>query len=115
MTGLAGRERGLGCRQTGDWHPVGRAGDVVQANLMTERDRARLSAMLAAHPALEPALRPPPARDGHPHQLAHPGAVDLDERVCPVDAATDVLRQEAARIVAGKPEAHLGEIVRAER
>src|SRR5260221_8584791 len=53
---LAGRalaERRLRGREPGDRHPERRARDVVEADLVTERDRARVAAMLAADADLE--------------------------------------------------------------
>ena len=46
-------ERGLGGREAGERHAVGRAADVVDAEPVAERDRLRLAAVLAADPELE--------------------------------------------------------------
>src|SRR4051794_5670027 len=49
--GLA--ERGLRCGEAGDRHAVGRAGDVIEPDLVAERHRGRIAAVFAADTDLE--------------------------------------------------------------
>ena len=53
-------ERGLRRCESGERHAVGRAADVVEPELVAERDRARLAAVLAADAELEVGLTPLP-------------------------------------------------------
>ena len=47
------RQRGLGRRQAGDRHPERRAAHVVQPDLVAERDRLGIAAVLAADAKLD--------------------------------------------------------------
>src|ERR1700720_3980292 len=63
-SGLAGRPfagRRLRGGKPGDRHPERRARDIVEPDLVTEGDRARVAAMLAADADLEVAGGRPPA------------------------------------------------------
>ena len=71
--------------------------------------------MLAADPDLETRPCTPAFVDADPHQLADAALVDHRERIRGKDAALDVLRQELRRVVARETEAHLRQVVRAER
>ena len=53
-------ERRLGRGEPGERHAVGRARDVVEPEAVAERDRARLTAVLAADPELDGGLHVPP-------------------------------------------------------
>src|SRR5258708_19831899 len=76
--GLA--ERGLRGGQPRDRHAVGRARDVVEANLVAERDGSGIAAMLAADPDLDIGAGLAAAHDADLHQLADAVPVDPDER-----------------------------------
>ena len=93
----------------------GRAGDVVEADLVAELDRARVAAVLAADAELEVGPRGAPLLDGDLHQRAHAVAVDGDERVdrrrCP---ARRSVREHRRHVVAGEAEGGLGQVVGAE-
>src|SRR5207302_10314369 len=89
---------------------------VVQAQLVAERDRRRLAAVLAADAELERRLRPPPSLDRQPHQVADATHVQRLERIVLQNTIFQVPRQELAlRVVAGEAERRLGQVVRAER
>ncbi len=51
--GTAGAERGVRGGEAGDRHAVRRARHVVEADLVTERDRRRIATVLAADPELD--------------------------------------------------------------
>jgi hypothetical protein len=69
-------ERGLGGGEACEGNAERRARDVIERNLVAERD----GGVLAADPDLELRLRLPTALDADPHQFAHALAVDGDER-----------------------------------
>jgi len=73
------RERRLGRGEPGDWHPVGRAGNVVEADLVAEADGGRIAAVLAADAELQVLARAAAALGADAHELAHPLAVDGDK------------------------------------
>src|SRR4051812_16329863 len=77
--GLA--ERGLRCGEAGDRHAVGRAGDVVEPDLVTEADRSGIAAMLAADADLERGARLAAALDADPDQFADAVAIDRNKRI----------------------------------
>ena len=81
---------------------------------MAERDRLRLAAVLAADAELEVVADAAAALDGDPHQVADAVLVDRLERVALEDAVLEVVRQEAAGVVAREAERGLREVVRAE-
>src|SRR5437879_7485938 len=68
-------ERGLGCGKAGDRHAIGRAGDVVEPDLVAERHGGRIAAMLTANADLQ--IRPDlaAAGDADLHQLANAVAI----------------------------------------
>ena len=74
-------ERGLRRGEPGERHAERRAADVVEPELVAERDRARLAAVLAADAELELGLRAAAALDGDAHQVADAVDVDRLERV----------------------------------
>src|SRR5258708_4892732 len=83
-SGLAGRGfsgRRLRGRKPGDRHPERRARDIVEPDLMAERDRARIATMLAADADLEVAAGRASALDADPDELADAFAVDRHERI----------------------------------
>src|SRR5436309_2761147 len=63
-------ERGLRRGETGDRHAVGRAGDVVEADLVAEGDGGGIAAVLAADADLELRARLAAARDADLDELA---------------------------------------------
>src|SRR5260370_11383277 len=77
--GLA--ERGLRRGEPGDRHAVGRAGDVIEPDLVTERHRRRIAAVFAADAHLEVCPRLATALDADLHQFADAVAIDREERI----------------------------------
>src|SRR4051794_31286337 len=77
--GLA--ERGLRRGEPRDRHAVGRAGDVIQPDLMAERHRGRIAAVFAADADLEVCPRLAAALDADLDQFADAVAIDRDERI----------------------------------
>src|SRR5258706_4638020 len=74
-------ECGLRGGEPRDRHAVGRTGDVIQSDLVAERDGSGIAAMLAAHADLEAGTGLAPARHRALHQLADPVAIDRPEQV----------------------------------
>src|SRR6266487_2140141 len=96
------RERGLrGCEpREGD--AIRRAADVVQAELVAERDARGLSPVLAANAELDVFLRGAAALDRDSHQIPHPALVERLERVALEHAVLEVPGEELALcVVAG--------------
>src|SRR5260370_4327106 len=109
---LADSEGGLRCRQTRDRHSEWTARDVVQAELVTEMDRVRVTAMLAADPHLEVLPGLSALGDGNRHQPPHAVLVDRLEGVARQDLALDVADDEVPLcVVARVAERHLREVV----
>src|SRR6187455_806666 len=96
-------ERRLRGSEAGERHPVGRARDVVEPDLV-------------ADPELELRVDATPAFHGDPHQVADTLSVEHLERVPLEDAVLQVVREELPlRVVAREAERRLREIVRPER
>src|SRR5215470_10915883 len=95
-----GRDRRLRRRKPGDRHAVGRAGDVVEPDLLAELDRGGVAAMLAADAELQLLAGAAAALGGDADELANAVGVDRDERVLLEDALLLVGRQETRRVVA---------------
>ena len=74
-------ERRLRRRQPGDRHSKRRARDIVEPELVAERDRGRIAAVLAADPELEVRPRLASAIDADAHELADAIAIDRHERI----------------------------------
>src|SRR3954470_10651277 len=108
-------ERGLRRRQPRDRHAERRARHVVEPDLMAERDRSGIAAVLAADADLEVLADLAAALDADPHQRADAVAVDRDERIAGQDAARGVDAEERRRVVAADAEGGLGQVVGAER
>src|SRR5690242_18871468 len=64
------RQRRLRRRKPRERHPVGRAGDVVEPELVAEGDRALLAAVLTADPDLQSGVGASSPLDPDPHQTA---------------------------------------------
>src|ERR1700687_2112844 len=94
LTGDGLAECSLRRGQPRDRHAVGRARDVVQSDLVAERDRSRIAAMLAADPDLDVRAGLAAAGDADLHQLADAVAIDRDEGVDLEDSLGDVGREE---------------------
>src|SRR4029077_13517828 len=108
-------ERRAACLQAGDRHPERRAGHIIQAHLVEEVDRIRVTAVLAAHAELD--VRPGllALLDGDLDQAAYAVAVDRLERRDAEDTQLDVPAEERAlHVVPGEPPGHLRQVVRAE-
>src|SRR6476659_10290201 len=81
-------------------HPVGRAGDIVEIDVLAEPDGLGVAAMLAADADLEVGVRPAPALNGNPHKLAD-GGIERDEGVVLDDSLLGGLRVIKKKIVEG--------------
>lgn len=104
-------EHRLGRGKPGDGHPVRRAGNIVQAERMAELDRFRIATMFATDPKLDVRARPATALNGHFYQRAHTVLVNRHERVFRQHAPGIVITEKCPRIIAGKTEACLRQIV----
>src|ERR1019366_361755 len=111
--GLA--ECGLRRGQPRDRHAVGRAGDVIQSDLVAERDGGGIAAMLAANADLETRAGLASARNADLHQLADAVAIDRDERIDLQDSLGDIGAEESGGVVAADAVSRLRQIVGAER
>src|SRR5712692_4264487 len=99
----------------GDRHPEWGAGHVIEAHLVEEVHRLRVTAVLAADAEFQ--FRPCGAAflGGDADHPAHAVGVDRLERGHTEDAQLDVAAEERAlHVVAGEAPAHLGQVVRAE-
>src|SRR5579859_108281 len=83
-------EGGLGRRQPGDRHAVGRAADIVEADAVAEGDRGGIATVLAADAQLHPRPRRPTALGAKAHQRPDAVRVDRDEGVLLEDALVDI-------------------------
>src|SRR5262249_42674801 len=109
-------ERRLGGGEAGERDAVRRARDVVEGELVAERDGGRRAAVLAPDGELGAVLRLPAALDRDPHELADSIAVERLERVAREDLVLEVVREELALgVVAREAERRLREVVGAER
>src|SRR3954454_16387093 len=93
-------ERGLRGGEPRDRHAERRARHVVEPDLVAERDRSRIAAVLAADADLEVLAHLAAPLDADPHQRADDVAVDRDERISRQDAARRVDAEERRRVVA---------------
>src|ERR1700681_2787533 len=87
LAGSPFAERRLRGGEPGDRHPERRARDIVEPDLVTERDRGGVAGMLAADADLELAAGGTPALDADPDELADAIAVDRHERIDRQNAA----------------------------
>src|SRR5262249_40099769 len=107
-------QRSLGGGQPCNRHPEGRAGNIVEANLVAEGNGSGIATVLAADPDLELVARLAATLGTDPHQLADPLAVDRHERVALEDATRRVGAEETRRIITADAECGLREIIGAE-
>src|SRR6478672_3768085 len=108
-------ERGLRRGKPGDRHAERRARYIVETDLVAERDRRRIAAVLAADANLEVFAHPAAALDADPHQRADAIAIDRHERIARQDAARRVDAEERRGVVTADAEGGLGQVVGAER
>src|SRR5262249_52933159 len=104
-------ERRLRGREPRDRHPERRAGHVIKTDLVAERDRGRITAMLAADAELDVFTHLAATLGGDAHQFADAVAIDRHERVVCQNAFCSVDAQKACGIVAADTESGLGQIV----
>src|SRR5689334_10607392 len=91
--GLSGSRLAQGslrCGKPCDRHAERGARHVVEADLVAERDRSRIAAMLAANADLELAARLAPPFDADAHQFADALLVNGDKGIAGNDAALRV-------------------------
>src|SRR5687768_13299288 len=98
-----------------DRYAIGRTGDVIEIAVVTEGNRLRFTAMLAADADLECRLHATPVSNGQRDELAHATPVDGLEGVVGEQSLLQVLRQESTGVVAAQAKCRLREVVRAER
>ena len=113
-TGSVPLEGRLGGGEAGDRHAEGRAGDVVQPDLVAEGDRGRVAAVLAADADLEVGPRPcgrarPPISTSWPTP-----SWSIDGTGRRRGSFCDVGAEEGGDVVAAEAERHLGQVVGAE-
>ena len=112
--GLPSFDSSLSGGQSGDGHAEGRAGDVVQANLVAELNAHGIAAVLAADAVVQLSAGGLALGDSHLHQLADAGLVQLGEGIVLIDLGIVVGGQELACIVTGEAEGHLSQVIGAE-
>src|SRR6185312_12207448 len=83
-----------------DWDAEGRAAHIIQADLVAEDHRLRVTTMFAADSALQIGAGLPAEAHGHVHQLAHAARIEALERIALQDFFLQVIRQEAVHVVA---------------
>ena len=110
--GLA--ECGLRSSKPRDRNAIGRAGHVIQPDLVTEGDRGRIAAMFAANADLELRPRLAAALDADLDQFADAVAIDRDERIDLQNAARNIGAEESGGVVAADAVGGLRQIVGAE-
>ena len=108
------RQRSLRSGEASDRNPERRTGHVVERDLMAERDRRGISAVLAADADLQLLPRLPATLDADLHQFADAFGVDGDERVTGDDPALSIDPEEARRIVARNSERRLRKVIGSE-
>src|SRR5262249_47170172 len=109
-------ERRFRCRHPRRGHWERRAADVVEPELVAERDRLRPPAVLAADPGLQAGLRRSAALNADAHQLADTVHVERLEGVVLEDAVLEIEGQELAlRVVAHEAQRRLPASARHER
>ena len=104
----------LSSGEAGDRDAERRAGHIVQTDLVAELDGCRVAAVLAADTYVELRVDGLAELDGHIHELAYAGLVELCERIVLKDLGVIVSGEELARVVTAEAEGHLGEVVGAE-
>src|SRR5512137_2952704 len=90
----------LGRCQPGDRHAERRTTDVIHADLVAESHAGRLAALLAADADFELLIGLSATLDADLDQLADADLVDGLERIAGQDLLANVIRQEAADVVA---------------
>src|SRR6202022_4587436 len=88
---------------------------VIQSDLVAERDRSRIAAMLAANADFQIRAGLAPARDADLHQFTDAVAIDRNERIDFQDSLCDVGAEEPGGIIAADAVGGLRQIVGAER
>src|SRR6266403_5618377 len=108
-------ERGLRGGQPRDRDAVGRARDVIEANLVAERDGGGIAAMLSTDPDLDIRAGLAAAHDADLHQLANAVAIDRDERIDLQNPLCDVGAEESGGVISADAVGGLRQVVGAER
>src|SRR5882757_1217015 len=104
-------QRGLRRGKACDRDAIGRARDVVEADLVAERHRGGIAAMLAANPDLEIGPRLAAARHADLDEFADAIAIDRDERVDLENSLADIGAKETRGVVAADAVGGLRQIV----
>src|SRR5580658_419466 len=108
-------QRGLRRGEPRDRHPERRARYVVELDLVAERDRRRIAAMLTANPELEVSPRFAATLGSDTDEFADAVAVDRHEGIGRQDALRGINTEETRGVVAADAEGRLRQIVGAER
>src|SRR5262249_39101728 len=96
-------------------HPEWRTRDVVQSGLVAERDRRRISAMLAAGTDFAMEASPAAPFGGLVHEFPDDVTMKKRERVVFQNAFPKIWRENLVDVIAREPEGCLRKIVGAER
>src|ERR1700720_883308 len=115
LTGDGLAERGLRRGQPRDRHAIGRARDIIQSDLVAERDRRGIAAVLAANADLETRAGLAPALNADLYQFADAVAIHRDERIDHQDSLGDVGAEESGGVIAADAVGGLRQVVGAER
>src|ERR1700722_12361121 len=107
-------ERCLSGREAGDRHAKRAARYIIQPDLLAERDRGGVAAMLTTNTELQRVLGLPTLCRRDADHLADALYVDRDKRVLRQNPSLNVLRQELAGIITRQAEHGLRQVVGAE-
>src|SRR5262249_20344082 len=107
------RNDGLRRCQSRDRHPIRGTAHIVESDLITELDRGRIAAVLAADSDFEVRPRGPALFEAHLDEDAHTIAIQLLERIGFQDPFRHVIHNDLAGIIAGETERRLSQVVRA--
>ena len=97
----------MSCCQTRNRNAEGRAGHIVQANVVAEDNRRRISTVLTADTQFDIRARRTAKLNSHFHQLAYADLVQSLEGIRFVDLFVVVLIEELASVVTGESKRHL--------
>src|SRR5581483_8414917 len=104
-------DRGLRRRKPRDRHAIGRARDIIEPDVVAERDGGGIAAVLAADADFQTRPRLAAALHADLDELADALAIDRDERIDLEDALGHIGTEEARRVVAADAVGGLRQIV----
>ena len=97
--------------EAGDGHAVGRAGNVVQFELVAELHALRLTTVLTANADVEVGVGGAALAGSHLNELTNTFLVEYLERILLEDAQVLVDGEELASVITRVTEGHLGQVV----